>query len=730
MKIAIYGKGGIGKSTISSNISVALSLLDKKILQIGCDPKQDSTRLLLRGNRIPSVLEYIKTKEISQYKLEELIHLGVNNIHCIEAGGPEPGVGCAGRGILSTFELIETLGLNYEDYDITIYDVLGDVVCGGFAVPIRKEYADRIYIVTSGEFMSIYAANNILKGINNYGVEQPRVGGLIYNERGLEDEDDRIEKFSRAVGIPIISKIPRSELFARSELEQKTIVEKYPNSYESELFFNLAKNIINNNKSYIAKSLDIELLEKNILGLEKYKKPIRKLKDKKIKKDNTEKKDGLSNIYSKNIINKEPLHGCAYSGAAGVTTQVKESATVSHGPNSCAHITYQNISSIARRTLMERGITLPIQTSPPFYSTEMDENVMIFGGVENLIKRVKEIKINKPKVIFILTTCPSGIIGDNVEEALKLEDKFTKIIPIKTDGNISGDYLQGIFLAYKSILLNVIDKNIKPRKNFINIIGEKPIASTTEYNYKFIKDILSKLGLQVNTRFICNSSYGNIKNFKRGELNILAYDDYMGRHIKEMLLSRFKDLKFFKYAFPVGFSKTKDWIIELSKLYNKEDISKQIIADYKNIYLEEVKKHREKLKGKKLMLIVYNQDIDWFLETIIDLNIDIIFIGVLDHSQEDIFYTNYSKYISNINLSYNKENLYKDIDRFKPDILLTNYASINVIKNIYTDTIPLSPSVGFFSALNIIKKWTEHFDGNLVEGWKKDEDIFRKYYSR
>ena len=177
-EIAIYGKGGIGKSTLSSNISAALSMAGKKVLQIGCDPKHDSTRLLMGGKRITTVLDYIKCVNPTDYKTEDILTCGFCGTGCIEAGGPTPGVGCAGRGIITAFELIDKLHIK-EQYDTIVYDVLGDVVCGGFAVPIRREYADTVFLVTSGEYMSIYAANNILRGIKNYDGQERRVAGIL-----------------------------------------------------------------------------------------------------------------------------------------------------------------------------------------------------------------------------------------------------------------------------------------------------------------------------------------------------------------------------------------------------------------------------------------------------------------------------------------------------------------------------------------------------------------------
>ena len=163
-QVAIYGKGGIGKSTMSSNISAALASLGKKVMQIGCDPKKDSVKLLLGGKKIISVLEYLQDHDEIE-NVDDIVKVGFSGVKCVESGGPEPGVGCAGRGIILSIDTLKELGAFDWNNDYIVYDVLGDVVCGGFAVPIREGYAKEIYLVASGEFMSVFAANNICKCI-------------------------------------------------------------------------------------------------------------------------------------------------------------------------------------------------------------------------------------------------------------------------------------------------------------------------------------------------------------------------------------------------------------------------------------------------------------------------------------------------------------------------------------------------------------------------------------
>ncbi len=268
-QIAIYGKGGIGKSTISANLSASLALLGEKVLQIGCDPKHDSTRLLMRGTRIPTVLDYIRVTNPLNYKTEDILFRGFQNVGCIEAGGPTPGVGCAGRGIISAFELLDQLNIK-KNYDTILYDVLGDVVCGGFAVPIRNEYADTVFIVTSGEYMSLYAANNILRGIANYDRDKNKVAGIIYNQRNIQDEDNRLQRFAEAVGLPICINIPRNNQFDVSEKANATLMEKFSDSPLSHIFKNLGQEIINGCTLYKANPVTDDELENIILNKKVY----------------------------------------------------------------------------------------------------------------------------------------------------------------------------------------------------------------------------------------------------------------------------------------------------------------------------------------------------------------------------------------------------------------------------------------------------------------------------
>ena len=224
MNIAIYGKGGIGKSTVSSNVSAILAYSGKKVLQIGCDPKHDST-LLLTGSDQVTVLDKINYVEL---KKDDLIKKGIYGIDCVEMGGPTPGVGCAGRGIITGMKMLDDLKiLDDNEYDVVIYDILGDVVCGGFFEPLKGGFVDKFYVVTSGEFNSLFAANNLLQGYINCKLEKKgvRIGGLIANYRGGKDEEEIVNSFAQLVNVPLVSCIPRDLRIEQSTFKGIPIVQ-------------------------------------------------------------------------------------------------------------------------------------------------------------------------------------------------------------------------------------------------------------------------------------------------------------------------------------------------------------------------------------------------------------------------------------------------------------------------------------------------------------------------
>ena len=269
IKIAVYGKGGIGKSTTISNLSVALANKGLKVMQIGCDPKADSTTNLHDGSEINTVLDLVRERK-DDFKLDEMVVEGYKGILCVEAGGPTPGMGCAGRGIIAALEKLEQKGAD-ETYkpDVVFYDVLGDVVCGGFSMPMRAGYADKIFIITSGEYMAIHAAINIATAIDNFKDRgYASLGGVILNKRNVKNEEEKVNEFIENIDSKLVGTLDRDEIVVVAEEDKKTVLEAFPESLMAKEYEVLADNLL--------KACGYKVSEGNL----------EKLNNKKVKSDN------------------------------------------------------------------------------------------------------------------------------------------------------------------------------------------------------------------------------------------------------------------------------------------------------------------------------------------------------------------------------------------------------------------------------------------------------------
>lgn len=733
MELAVYGKGGIGKSTVSANLSAALALSGKRVLQIGCDPKHDSTRLLLGGTLIPTVLDYLKTVDKRQAQTEEILREGFMGVGCIEAGGPKPGVGCAGRGIISAFEFLNQHHTK-DAYDIVLYDVLGDVVCGGFAVPVRREYADAIFLVTSGKFMALYAANNILRGIRNYdGDTWQRVAGIIFNERKVADEAERVNRFARAVGLPICAHVPRSDAFAHAERQNRTLMQMDGCEAEQRVFRELARQIGGGLRLYKACPLSDEELERVVFGAEEraeqptevstartFSEKVASLPEPKAETEEIPKRSGAE---------RPPLYGCAFNGAATAAINLTDALVIAHSPRACAFYTWQNISSPGRKNLFNRGILMPSAISPHFECTEMGQSDVVFGGMERVREAVLRAIDRHPGAVVVISSCVSGIIGDDIRSLEELSTPEIPVITVPADGDIAGDYMEGIRIAMHTLAEKLIDPSVRPRpqSRLVNLIGETGVSNNREIDFRIVKSWLDAMGISIGCRYLGEASCAQMRNFLAAPLNILANDNAEGRELKSWLSETYS-CTFLDEALPIGFEATARWLRKLGAFFDCAEQAESLITGQRELYQREIERWKPVFQGKRVFMTTINTNMDWLLDTADAAGLRFVSIGVLNYLHQPVKITDHpEKYPIDEDFDWSRSQTL--IRELHPDIVLSNYVTRTDAEDCLVDSMPMSPMVGFHSGIEVIARWGRLMQTKRKGEWMDDRSLFEKYYA-
>jgi nitrogenase iron protein NifH len=734
MKTAIYGKGGIGKSTVTANLAAALASTGQAVLQIGCDPKRDSTRLLLDGRTVPTVLDILRTTRPDARSLGALLHRGYGGVDCVEAGGPEPGVGCAGRGILSTFETLDALGLDMGQYGAILYDVLGDVVCGGFAVPLRKGFADRVVIVTSEEFLALYAANNILRGVRNFHGAAPRMAGLILNSRGENESDAGVLRFAEATGLRVLARLPRSQLFRKAEARGQTVIQAFSDTPLADTLRDLANAVAAPEAMAPARPLDDADLERLLLDRtvasisrplatepnEEYDRGCKAAAVSPKHSDEPVRPERPPRFLSKSMRLREPLHGCAFAGAVATLTQVGDAVTLAHGPRSCTHIAEQALLSAGTQVLRRDGRAVPELMHPRLMSTDMGEDGMVFGGGPYLSETLEQALSGTPGAVFVTTTCPAGVIGDDADAEME-KAGFISDVPllrVDTDGDMAGDYLQGIINACVHGAGGLIDDRIAPEDGFVNVVAEKNIASNAESNFACVRDLLAELGLCVHCRFVRRTTVEALRTFRKASLNLLAYGDTLGRALRDYL-SDTHDARFADQPFPVGLHETIRWIEGIGEKTDRADRVQLLAASLRARFARHAAALRPTLSGKRLFLVAYNHDLDWILETAFEVGMEVVKVAILNYSQDDLLQSRFRDRVD-FETGYDPSKREADIATLHPDLVLCNYVPHGLAPVCHYDGIPLCPDVGPGGALALARRWTRILKTPLMEDWRND----------
>ena len=718
IQIAVYGKGGIGKSTVSANISYALAEMGKKVMQIGCDPKHDSTRALLNGREQTTVLSYIRDTPPLNRRLEDVVLNGLMEIKCVEAGGPEPGIGCAGRGILSTFDTLKRLGVDDMDIDVKVYDVLGDVVCGGFAVPLRNEYADGVYLVTSGEFMSLYAANNILKGIRNFDKGIPRVAGIILNCRGMENETDAVERFAEAVSLPIVARIPRSGLFAEAEKAKVPLLHLFPDSEEAAELRRIAESAatILNDPSKLLESRPLSDEQMGCIAAGEHVRPNLKgiVNDGPVCRSCVRKK-GTERKREKLIVS------CAAAGAVYGCNTVTDSVTIIHGPRSCAHI----MSSSRNLSEIRKGRKRMSMDDPQFMrteSTDMDDTVSVFGGAGLLEQKIRDLILEGCTRFFIVTTCVSGIIGDNaidVVTALSNQHPELYFRVIEADGNILGDWEDGYIEAADAVA-DMIDKNVPVSGRFVNLIGERYFFRINEDKDDDAVLLLKQFGIEVNCRFMYETNMDSIVNFKKGKLSYMVNDDDMAKGVAKVLEKKI-GIGVEEDLLPCGMYELKKFAERIGEAFGIQEEAAEIVRKEETEYKEAISELRGRLEGKRVFIeSSYIHSIDWLIELIQDLGMEIVFVGFAPVREWKAEKRKDSRFEGKVKFTrdYWPDDICADAERYRPDIIIGD-SGRSGLANVHHISF-VRAGVGVKCVIKFAREIADIMAAPPVEGWRID----------
>lgn len=705
-QVAVYGKGGIGKSTMSANISVALAGRGLKVMQIGCDPKHDSTRLLLDGKAQRTVLDYVREVPIGKRDLNGIIATGTAGVLCAEAGGPEPGIGCAGRGILTTFDTLRKLGADDLDVDVRIYDVLGDVVCGGFAVPLRNEYADAVVLVTSGEFMAMYAANNIMRGLSNFDTGKPRMLGIVLNSRGVDGEYEAVKSFAEATGTRILAVVPRDGQFAEAESLGHTVVELFPESVIAREIGKVADSIVDACDGRLELTsphpLDDDQLSDLAAG-----RAIRPYGDVPVSRI------GCGGCRRTTIEGTRVMGSCAAYGAVSAFLRLEDTAVVVHGPVSCSYL-METTRAKAMLEMYSRGV---FRRSPRINvrSTMMDDESAIFGGNLYLKACLERTIAEGYSRIAVVTTCMSGIIGDDclsIVDAVMESNPSVEIFLVRADGDMTGEYNDGFMMAAESIV-ETVDTGLEPDGSLVNLVSSSFFDVQSVAHRKELDRMLGAFGMRVNCMFLDEGSPRPPSEICRAGVDVLMNDTPTSRELMGMITRRTGRLPF-PAVMPVGMHDYLDWMRQMGAWTGRSEDAEREIARATAEYRGFLDAHRDTLRGRTAIVVSrIGTNLDWLVDVLEDMGVSVLRYGFFPSARKAG--GRQSSRHDHVD-DYTDDDLMRDLEELRPDLMIGG-----IVRQVPEGTVMAKMNrigVGYRPVL----EYVEYLENTLrlpgMEGWR------------
>lgn len=607
-KIAVYGKGGVGKSSISSNLSYILSKRGMKVLHVGCDPKHDSTRLLTGG-----VPQRTFMDSMMEHTDGDVIETGSNGIYCVECGGAEPGIGCAGKGMTAMFSYVEKN--TPADTDVRVCDVLGDVVCGGFSVPMRRRNVDGILLVLSEEFMSLYAANNILRGIRNLNGTDC-VMGFVLNSRDPEDER-RVESFSEATGLRMLARISRSAAFSKAESAGRTVSELFPGSPAARELERLADAVCGfisgKDRCQGARPLSDRAMMQIAAG-----EPVTDTDPPKVRKAcSFDAYDRERHITYKG---EYVMPACTSHGAFELLSYVEDAAVILHGPRNCAFLDEFAWRRYSRWTSFGRGRLLPCNV----YSTGMDGRSVFTGDRGILEDTIKRAAADGFRYIFVVPTCTSETIGTDIRGVAETVDAGgATVVAVPSDESFLTSKF-GCFAGAVAALCQIIDFDVPVERGTVSFVGYGLGFLGRRENRETVDRVLSAVGLRRNVSFVEPATVAELSGAASSEFLVQVHRYGLNDRVAQAFTGR--EVRVIESM--GGMRGERRWVSAFSSMAGREADGKRFMEAEEEDYRKRLAHLLPRTRGKKALIYSRSDiDMDWHVDVLRDLGMEVLAIA-------------------------------------------------------------------------------------------------------